>query len=71
MKFLIYAVSLFFICKTSFYMVIGQTVNGEINDCTKLYNYLYGDSKEYDKNSCCNESGIECDNEGYITNIDK
>jgi len=66
MRFLTYVVSLFLIYKASFYLVLGQSVNEIISDCTKLYNYLYKDFKKYG-NSCCNKNGVECDNEGYIT----
>jgi len=58
---------LFFICETFFYLVAGQE-NKEKSDCTKLYNFLNGDSKDY-SNSCCDKSDIECDDEGYILNF--
>jgi len=69
MKYLIFVAYLFLIFKTSSYLVFGQTINKEKNDCTKLYNFLNGDSIDYD-NSCCNVVGIECDDEGYIKNFD-
>jgi len=40
----------------------------EKSDCTKLYNFLNGNVKNY-ANSCCTDTGIECDNEGYIISI--
>jgi len=46
------------------YVVAGQKINNEKTDCTKIYNLVNGDSKNY-ANSCCSD-GIECDNEGYI-----
>jgi len=49
--------------------VIGQTI-GKKSDCTKLYNFINGDSKNY-SNNCCSESEIKCDNEGYITSFNK
>jgi len=64
-----YKTSLFLIFKSFFYLVIGQTMNGkEKNDCTKLYNFLNGDTKDYG-NSCCGNIGIDCDKEEqkYIT----
>jgi len=69
MKFLIYVAYLFLIYKTSIYLVLGQTINNRINDCTKLYNFIKGNSEKYD-NSCCEVNGIECDDEGYITSFD-
>jgi len=57
---------LFSIREISFYLVRGQTNNKEKSDCTKLYNIINRDSKNY-FNSCCEDDGIECDNEGYIT----
>ncbi|KAL6611694.1 hypothetical protein U3516DRAFT_902593 [Neocallimastix sp. 'constans'] len=40
----------------------------EKSDCTKLYNFLNGNVKNY-TNNCCTDTGIECDNEGYIISI--
>lgn len=68
MKFLIFVASLFLIYELSFNLVIGQTVNNEKSDCTKLYNFLKGNSEDY-ANSCCGNNGVDCDNEGYITYI--
>jgi len=59
---------LFLIYKLSFYLVIGQAIDKEKSDCTKLYNFLNGDSKDY-SNSCCNKSDVDCDDEGYILNF--
>jgi len=71
MKFGNYVTSLFLIFKTFFYLVNGQTMNGkEKSDCTKLYNFLNGDTKDY-ANSCCKNIGIDCDKEEqtYITSL--
>jgi len=65
MDYLIFIASLLLIYESSVYLVFGQTIK-EKNDCTKFYNYLNGDSKEYDKNSCCTERKIDCDEDGYI-----
>jgi len=65
MNILKFFVSLLLIYETSFYMVKGQTIDNEKTDCTKLYNFLNGDSGDY-ANSCCTADGIECDNDGYI-----
>jgi len=59
---------LLFIYESSYYLVIAQTINKEKSDCTKLYNFLIGDSKDY-SNSCCSTAIIECDKDNYITNI--
>jgi len=67
MKFGNFVSFLFLIYETSFYLAKGQTTNGEINDCTILYNFVRGDNKVY-KDECCSEYGIVCEN-GYITNI--
>jgi len=40
---------LFLIYKTHFHLVVGQTINNEQNDCTKLYNYLKGNSKNFNE----------------------
>jgi len=37
------------------------------SDCTKLYNFINGDTKDY-TNICCGPS-IRCDNGGYIQNL--
>jgi len=68
MKFLNFITFLFSIYQTSFNLVKGQATDNRKSDCTKLYNYLYGDSKNY-ANKCCSEYGIKCDNEGYITYV--
>jgi len=49
----------------SFYLVKGQTTDK--TDCTKYYNFVYGDTKNY-SNICC-EAGIKCDNNGYIKSL--
>jgi len=64
-----FLVLLFFICEFSFYLVRGQTNNQEKSDCTKIYNIVNGDSKNYYDN-CCKDNGIKCDNEGYIIYFD-
>jgi len=69
MKFLRFVVSLFLLFEISIYLVTCETVNNEKSDCTKLYNFLKGDSNDY-ADSCCLESGIECE-EGYITTFTK
>jgi len=57
---------LFLIYETSFYLVTGQSTK---SDCTKLYNFLKKDSKDY-SNSCCeNVQGVNCDKDGYITHL--
>jgi len=69
MKFGNYLSFLFLIYETTFYLVTGQFVNGEKNDCTKFYNFIRGDDKVYSNDECCSESeitGIYCEN-GYIT----
>jgi len=65
MKFLRFVVSLFLILGTSIHLVICETSNSEKSDCTKLYNFLKGDSNDY-ADSCCLDNGIECEG-GYIT----
>jgi len=72
MKFGKFIVLFFLIYETSFYLVRAQMNNEEKNDCTKLYNYINGDSKVYD-NSCCSDQDISlmCDDEGYITKFYK
>jgi len=69
MKFRIFVALLFLIYETFFYFVIGQTINNEIkSDCTKLYNFLNKDSKDYYRN-CCNEYEVTCDVFGSITSL--
>jgi len=74
MKILRFVASLSLINKPSFYLVTGQInynrINYEKSDCTKLYNFINRDSKDY-ANSCCSDFGIECDVEGYITSYSK
>jgi len=60
---------LFLYIEISYNLVIGQAIKNK-SDCTKLYNFINGDSKNYYDN-CCLESEIECDNEGYITSFNK
>jgi len=69
MKFLSFVAYLLLIFDTSFYLVIGQAVNNEKSDCTKLYNFLKGDTNDY-ANNCCGSPGIQCD-KGYITFFNK
>jgi len=54
--------------ETSLYLVEGQTIDEEKNDCTKLYNFVRGDNEIYSSEDCCSESGIKCEN-GNITFI--
>jgi len=68
MKFGNFVPLLFLIYETSFYLVMGQTINEEKNDCTKLYNFLYGDNKLYSMEDCCSKLRINC-YQGYITEI--
>jgi len=56
---------LFLIYETSFYLVRGQTTNKVKSDCTLLYNFLKGDTKDYADN-CCNDPEIKCFDDGYI-----
>jgi len=67
MKFGKHVAFLFLICTILFYLVTGKTVNEETSDCTKLLNFINGDSKDY-ANSCCSEDKqyIECDDEGHV-----
>jgi len=52
-----------------FYLVIGQTTNEEKSDCTKILNFINGDSKDY-ANSCCSDNTeIKCFDDGYIRYI--
>jgi len=68
MRILRFEAYLFLIYETFFYLTIGQTINKEKSDCTILYNYINGDSKDY-ANICCSsfEYPVDCDDEGYIT----
>jgi len=70
MKFLSFLTYLFLIYETIIYLVKGQEYNFNLrNDCTKIYNYLNGDSNQYDTKSCCTEETlavIKCDANGYI-----
>jgi len=68
MKILRFVTFLFLIYGISFYSVIGQTNNKEESDCTKFYNFIYGDTKDYG-DSCCSDPGITCDNDNYIKDI--
>jgi len=58
---------LFLIYETSIYLVKGQTISKGKNDCTKLYNFIFGDSNVYDNGCCTQDARVVCDNEGYIT----
>jgi len=62
---------LFLIYQTTlFCSVTGQAYNIEKSDCTKLYNFFdYVDDSEDYANNCCSDLGIECDSEGYITEL--
>ena len=65
---------LFLIYVSFFYLVEGQKTNlgfDPRNDCTKLYFFLYNDDRNNSGNTCCKESGITCDSEGYITKFNK
>jgi len=68
MNFRIFNILLFLI---SIQFVTGQKNNKEKNDCTKLYNYLKGDSKDYTSKSCCNDDGIDCDLEGHLLTFNR
>jgi len=65
MKFRIFITFLFVIYEISFYLVRGQTTDKEKSDCTLLYNFLKGDTKDYG-NNCCKDPEIQCFNDGYI-----
>jgi len=71
MKFINFVSFLLLIYEASFYLVIGQTINNEKNDCTKLYNFARKDNKVYAIGECCSEPGIRCSDTGYITNIER
>jgi len=68
MKFLRFIISLFLIYGVSFHLVKGQANanTNEKSDCTKLFNFLKGDSQDYANNCCVENKGITCDNDGYI-----
>jgi len=71
MKFGKFVVLLFLLYENSFYIVTGQTINEEKNDCTKFYNFINGDSLDYDIKSCCSLSEINCDYEGHIISFER
>jgi len=75
---------LFLIYEMSFYLVLGQSetiVHTETvkqsetvsvkTDCTKLNNFINGDSIDYSNNCCVNNdtTQILCDEENYITHL--
>jgi len=62
--------SLFLTYETFFCMVLGQAINNEKTDCTKLMNFIEGNSNDY-SNNCCTIGGIKYNNEGYITSFSK
>jgi len=68
MKFGTFLAFLFLIYGTSFYLVTGQLIDDERSDCTKLMNFINGDSKDY-ANSCCSGelAKAKCDNENHVT----
>jgi len=69
MKFSGFFSLLFIIFEITFiYSVKGQIFNREKTDCTKLYNFIIGNNKDYG-NSCCSGHNVECDAEGYITEL--
>jgi len=69
MKFALFVTFLFLVYEPFFYLVRGKTINKEKSDCTLFYNFVKGDSKDYADN-CCEDSGIECDEEGYIISFE-
>jgi len=71
MKFGKFIAFLFLIYKNRFYLVKGQSINEDKNDCTNFYNYISGDFKYYDNKSCCSLSEIDCDYVGYITSFER
>ena len=72
MNFLSFKIYVFLIYETSLYLVKGQTMNAEKSDCTKLYDFLYGDTNKDYKDSCCTGfKEVTCDNEGFITVFSK
>jgi len=68
MEFKKYVAFLFTIYESFFCSVIGQMINEEKSDCTKLSPFMNGISQN-NSNNCCsgNEDEIKCDNDGYIT----
>ena len=72
MKFKNFVTFLFLLHGTSFCFVKGQTDSNEKTDCTKYYNYLNDDDKDY-STTCCskNDYRLKCDYENYITHIEK
>jgi len=56
----------FFFFETSIYLVRGKTSKEDKSDCTKLLNYLKGNSKEYENNCCTNDGDIRCNDNGNI-----
>ena len=67
MEFKKFIAFLFFIYKSFFLLVIGQTINEEKSDCAKLSLFIDGTSQD-NLNSCCsNDNEIKCDSDGYIT----
>jgi len=70
MKLSSFLLFLYLIFESFFYLVIGQKIKNEKSDCTKLYNFLNGDTKDYGNDCCTSSDGFfECDSEGYITLI--
>jgi len=67
MKFKFLVVVLFLIYEISFYLVKGQTIE-EKNDCTKYYNFIYKNHRDYSIEECCSSSEINCEN-GYIKSM--
>jgi len=65
MKFEIYV---FLLLIYEAFFVKGQTINDEKNDCTKYYNFMLGNNKDYSADDCCREYAIKC-KDGYITDI--
>jgi len=70
-----FVVFLFLIYETSFYLVMGQTISEERNDCTKFYNFINGGFEYYDNEICCSGSdfffGIDCDYEGNFISFER
>jgi len=69
MKFGKFVVFLFLIYEAFFYLAIGQTINNDKTDCTKLYNYINGNFENYSNNCCGKEYVEKCDDEGYIKKL--
>jgi len=57
----------FLACLFLIYLVKGQTIDNGKSDCTKLMNFINGDSQDYANNCCTDTKGVICDEEGYIT----